>query len=73
MHAMKLTPELFEIAKVLDPQLTEMTAEHLVDSYLVIDSKNRARYVVKASEFQKFFEILSADYAIPVLKVKKKS
>lgn len=71
MYAIKLTPEFFEIAKVLDPSLAEAPAERLVNSHLVIDKENNVVTVVNSERFEEYFEIVAADYAIPVMKVKK--
>lgn len=72
MYAMKLTTELYEIAQVLDPSLAEAPVERLVNSHLVIDKENNVVMVVNSERFTELFEILAADFAIPVMKVKKK-
>lgn len=71
MIAIKLTKEFFDIALVLDPSLAELEAEHLVDSHLVIDKKNKVRTIVKSERFEDYYELVDAT-AIPILKVRKK-
>lgn len=73
MYAMKLTRDVFEICLTLDPTFAELPASHAIDTYVVLDSKNRIKYVVPQETLQEHFEIKESEsFNIHVMKVKKK-